>query len=95
MAMDEATVARLAQLTSMQIGSAEAAALAAELDGLIDWLDQLQAVDIDNVEPMRMVVPTELVWRADEVTDGGIAGDILANAPQSAHGFFTVPKVIE
>lgn len=95
MAMDEATVARLAQLTSMQIGSAEAAALAAELDGLIGWLDQLQAVDIDAVEPMRMVVPTELVWRADAVTDGDMAREVLANAPQSAHGFFTVPKVIE
>ena len=44
---------------------------------------------------MTAVIPLTRDWRVDEVTDGGIQADVLANAPQAAHGFFAVPKVIE
>ncbi|MGQ5700886.1 Asp-tRNA(Asn)/Glu-tRNA(Gln) amidotransferase subunit GatC [Sandaracinobacteroides sp. A072] len=95
MAVDEGMVARVAHLARLKLAPAEAAPLASELNKILGWIDQLQAVDTDGVEPMTAVIPNKRAWRADEVTDGGIPDDILANAPEAAHGFFSVPKVIE
>lgn len=95
MAVDELMVARVASLARIRLAPAEAAPLAQELNKILGWIDQLQAVDTGGIEPMNTVIPLTRDWRADAVADGGIATDILANAPQAAHGFFAVPKVIE
>lgn len=95
MAVDENMVARVAHLARLSLAAGEAAPLAAELNNILGWIDQLQAVDTNGVEPMNAVIPLTRAWRADEVTDGNIQDDILANAPAAAHGFFAVPKVIE
>jgi len=58
-------------------------------------VEQLGEVDTDNVEPMTSVVEMLMASREDAVTDGGVAGDIVKNAPKSDHGFFVVPKVVE
>jgi aspartyl-tRNA(Asn)/glutamyl-tRNA(Gln) amidotransferase subunit C len=55
----------------------------------------LGEVDTKGVEPMASVMPGNMRWREDVVTDGGIQGKVLANAPDAASGFFAVPKVIE
>ena len=52
-------------------------------------------MDVEGIEPMTAVIPNALRLRDDEVTDGGIQVDVLANAPAAEHGFFAVPKVIE
>ncbi len=95
MAVDEKIVARVASLARLKLAPADAAPLAAELNNILGWIDQLQAVDTGNVQPMDAVIPNRRPWREDVVTDGGIADDVLANAPAAAHGFFAVPKVIE
>ncbi|MFN3370294.1 MAG: Asp-tRNA(Asn)/Glu-tRNA(Gln) amidotransferase subunit GatC [Sphingomonadaceae bacterium] len=95
MAVDDKMVARVARLARLRLAPGEAEPLAGELNRILGWIDQLQAVDTDGVEPMSAVIPTTRDWRADEVTDGGIADKVLANAPRAAHGFFAVPKVIE
>jgi len=95
MAIDEATAARIARLARLEIGEGELAPLAQELSAILTWIEQLNAVDIEGVEPMTSVVGMGLRWRTDEVTDGNCAGDILANAPETEDGFFVVPKVIE
>ena len=95
MAIDEQKVERVARLAQLRLAPGEAATLAAEIGHILDWVDQLQAVDTEGVEPMTAVIPAERPWRADEVTDGDMADEVLANAPQAAHGFFAVPKVIE
>ncbi len=95
MAVDESIVARVASLARIRLAPGEAAPLAQELNKILGWIDQLQEVDTDGIEPMTAVIPLTREWRPDEVTDGGIAEDVLANAPQGAHGFFAVPKVIE
>ncbi len=95
MSVNEKIVARVASLARLALKPEEAAPLAGELNAILGWIDQLQAVNTDAVEPMNAVMPITRDWRADEVTDGGIQADILANAPASAHGFFAVPKVIE
>ena len=95
MQVDEGTVRRIARLARIRITDAEAKALKKELSGILDWVAQLDAVDTSGVEPMTRVIPTTLRKRADVVTDGGIAGDVVKNAPAREDHFFAVPKVVE
>ncbi|MHA1538163.1 MAG: Asp-tRNA(Asn)/Glu-tRNA(Gln) amidotransferase subunit GatC [Alphaproteobacteria bacterium] len=95
MALDEATVRKIARLARIEVPDERLAGLAAELSNILDWVEQLGEVDTDGVAPMASVVEVVLPMRADEVTDGGYPDKILANAPDAAKGFFTVPKVVE
>lgn len=95
MAVDHDMVARVAGLARLKLAPADVAPLVDELNKILGWIDQLQAVDTGNIQPMNAVIPNTRPWREDAVTDGGIQEDALANAPDAAHGFFAVPKVIE
>lgn len=95
MAVDETIVARVAHLARLKLADGEAAALAGELNNIFGWIDQLQAVDTADVQPMNSVMAITRPWRDDVVSDGNIAEAVLTNAPDAAHGFFGVPKVIE
>ncbi len=95
MALDTDTVRRIAHLARIHIPEEDLAALAGELSNIIGWVEQLAEVDTAGVEPMTSVVETTLKQRGDVVTDGGYPDRVLANAPDAADGFFTVPKVIE
>ena len=95
MQVDEATVRRIARLARIKITEAEANVLVKELSGILNWVEQLDEVDTSSVEPMTRVVPIELPRRSDVVNDGGIADDIVKNAPMVEDHFFVVPKVVE
>ncbi len=95
MALDTDTVRRIARLARIHIPDADLAPLADELSNIIGWVEQLAEVDTDGVEPMTSVVETAPKHRDDVVNDGGYPDRVLANAPDRADGFFTVPKVIE
>lgn len=95
MALDKETVRKIGVLAHIRLGEDELDGLAGELSRILEWVEQLGEVDTDGVQPMTSVVPTELPRRADEVTDGGIADDVLANAPDPEQGYFAVPKVVE
>ena len=95
MQVDEATVRRIARLARIKITDDEAKGLRQELNGILSWVEQLGEVDTAAVEPMTRVVAQELKKRQDVVTDGGIAADVVANAPQTDDNFFVVPKVVE
>ncbi len=95
MQVDAATVRRIARLARIKITDEEARGLETELSGILDWVEQLREVDTSAVEPMTRVVPIELKKRADTVTDGEMAPDVVANAPLAEDGFFVVPKVVE
>lgn len=95
MQVDEATVRRIARLARVRIDDDEAKALERELSGILHWVKQLDEVDTSGVAPMTRVIPTTLKQRADVVTDGGIAEDIVKNAPAREDNFFAVPKVVE
>ncbi|HZB91348.1 MAG TPA: Asp-tRNA(Asn)/Glu-tRNA(Gln) amidotransferase subunit GatC [Stellaceae bacterium] len=95
MALDKATVARIAALARIKLPPSEQEHLAGELSAILRWIEQLDEVDTAGVEPMSSVTATTLPMREDEVTDGGCRDQILANAPETANGFFTVPKVVE
>lgn len=95
MQVDEATVRRIARLARIKVTDAEAKALETEISGILDWVKQLDEVDVGNVEPMTRVIPMTLRKRDDTVTDGDIPEQVLANAPQREGDFFVVPKVVE
>jgi aspartyl-tRNA(Asn)/glutamyl-tRNA(Gln) amidotransferase subunit C len=95
MQVDEATVRRIARLARIKITDVEAKGLVAELSGILNWVEQLDEVDTASVEPMTRVVPIELTRRADTVTDGDIADDVVKNAPMIEDHYFVVPKVVE
>ena len=95
MALDKATVARIATLARIEVPEADRETLAQELSNILTWIAQLEEVPTDGVEPMASVAAARLPLREDAVTDGGCADRILANAPQQTRGFFVVPKVVE
>lgn len=95
MSLDEATVAKIAHLARIHVPRQDLKPLSGELSKILDWVEQLGEVDTEGVAPMTSVVAMQARWRTDEVTDGGCAEDVLANAPEAQHGFFTVPKVVE
>lgn len=93
--MDKNTVKKVASLARLAITEAEQEKYAAQLGGILKWVDLLNEVNTDNIKPLSSVVNTPLPLRADVVNDGGQQADILANAPESLEGFFVVPKVVE
>ena len=95
MALDKATVARIAALARIKVTDEEQTRLAGELTQILSWIEQLGEVDTSGVEPMASVAHMKLPMREDVVSDGGMRDQLLANAPQAARGFFAVPKVVE
>ena len=95
MTIDAATVRRVAKLAHIREPEARLEALASELSGIMQWIEQLSEVDTDGVEPMASAVALGLPMREDVVTDGGDATAVLSNAPGARGGFFVVPKVVE
>jgi aspartyl-tRNA(Asn)/glutamyl-tRNA(Gln) amidotransferase subunit C len=95
MSVDAATVRRIAHLARIAVAENEVEHLKGELNAMLAFVEQLQEVDVDGVEPMTSVTPMEMKKRADVVTDGGNADAILQNAPASEDHYFLVPKVIE
>ncbi len=95
MALDKATVAHIATLARIKLSEEEQTRMAGELSHIMTWIEQLGEVDTKGVEPMASVAAMRLPMREDVVTDGDRADDVLLNAPAAAHGFFTVPKVVE
>ncbi len=94
MALDNSDVAHVARLARLRLGAEAEARLVGELNNILGWIEQLGEVDTEGVAPMTSVVEVALPRRADAVTDGAAAEDVLANAPKRAGGFFVVPKVL-
>jgi aspartyl-tRNA(Asn)/glutamyl-tRNA(Gln) amidotransferase subunit C len=95
MAIDAATVKKVARLARIAEPDEKLEPLARELSGILNWIEQLNEVDTDGVEPMTTSVAMELPMREDVVTDGGDPARVLGNAPRTEKGFFIVPKVVE
>ncbi|GKX35803.1 MAG: aspartyl/glutamyl-tRNA(Asn/Gln) amidotransferase subunit C [Rhizobiaceae bacterium MnEN-MB40S] len=95
MSVDLATVKRVAHLARIAVTDEEAAKMEGELNAILGFVEQLNEVNVDGVEPMTSVTPMQMKKRQDVVTDGDKAADIVANAPLSDENFFLVPKVVE
>lgn len=95
MSVDAATVRKVAHLARIAVTDDEVPHLQGELNAMLAFVEQLSQVDVEGVEPMTSVTPMEMKKRDDVVNDGGIADQLLANAPATEEQFFVVPKVVE
>ncbi|MDB6181280.1 Asp-tRNA(Asn)/Glu-tRNA(Gln) amidotransferase subunit GatC [Paracoccus fistulariae] len=95
MSITEDEARKVAHLARIAVDDSQLPALARELSGILKFMEQLNEVDVDGVEPMTGVTPMRLKRREDVVTAGGMQDKILANAPDAREGFFAVPKVVE
>lgn len=95
MSIDSATVTKIAHLARLKVAEADKPQLAAELNGILAFVAQLDEVDVKGIAPMTSTHAMSLRQRDDVVTDGGDAAAILVNAPQRTGDFFVVPKVVE
>ena len=95
MSVDATTVRRIAHLARIAVSDAEVPHLQGELNAMLAFVEQLSEVNVEGVEPMTSVTPTEMKKRADVVTDGETVDDILKNAPATEDNYFLVPKVVE
>ena len=95
MSVDAATVCRIAHLARIAVKEAEVPHLQGELNAMLAFVEQLAEVNVEGIEPMTSVTPMQMKKRPDVVNDGGIADDIVRNAPDTQGHFFLVPKVVE
>jgi aspartyl-tRNA(Asn)/glutamyl-tRNA(Gln) amidotransferase subunit C len=95
MAVDDATVRRVARLARIAVADKDVPALGQELNAIIAFVEELDALDVGGVEPMTGVTPMTLRMRKDEVTTGDMPDVVLGNAPEREGDFFVVPKVVE
>jgi aspartyl-tRNA(Asn)/glutamyl-tRNA(Gln) amidotransferase subunit C len=95
MSADADTVRRIAQLARIALAEDDVEHLREELNAILAFVEQLSEINVDGVEPMTSVMPMQMKKRVDVVTDGGIADEILKNAPAAEDHFFAVPKVVE
>jgi aspartyl-tRNA(Asn)/glutamyl-tRNA(Gln) amidotransferase subunit C len=95
MAIDAATVRKVARLARIAVPEERLDPMAKELSGILQWIEQLGEVDTDGVEPMTSAEAVTLPMREDVVTEGGDASKVLSNAPKAVDGFYVVPKVVE
>ncbi|MCH1456973.1 MULTISPECIES: Asp-tRNA(Asn)/Glu-tRNA(Gln) amidotransferase subunit GatC [Planktomarina] len=95
MSIDTKTAGRVAKLARIKVEEADLPALAQEFTNILGFIEQLNEVDVDGVEPMTSVTPQRLYRRDDAVTDGDQQAAVLANAPDAREGFFAVPMVVE
>jgi len=95
MSIDRETARRVAKLARIKVEDDALDALAGEFNAILGFVEQLNEVDVEGIEPMTSVTPMRLKRREDVVTDGDQADKVLSNAPDAREGFFAVPKVVE
>jgi aspartyl-tRNA(Asn)/glutamyl-tRNA(Gln) amidotransferase subunit C len=95
MSIDITTAAKVAKLARIRVEEEDLADLAQDFNAILGFIEQLNELDVDDVEPMTSVTPMRLKRREDVVTDGNQQAKVLANAPDAREGFFAVPKVVE
>ena len=93
--IDTTTARKVARLARIRVEDADLPKLAEQLSGIVAFMEQLNEVDVEGIEPMTSVTPMRLKRRQDGVTDGGYPEKVLKNAPDAREGFFAVPKVVE
>lgn len=88
-------ITKISRLARIEVLDSEKETLATQVGKIINWVEELNEVNTDNVAPLTNVHEAAMPMNKDVVSDGNIAADVLANAKDAKYGYFTVPKVIE
>ena len=95
MHFDIKTVNGIARLAQLDIPEEKQEKFICEMEDILKWVEQLQQVNVEGVEPLYSVAEEKNVQRPDEVTTGDLQDELMQNAPDTVHGFYVVPKVVE
>ena len=95
MKIDKNTINKIARLSRIKLDSKESEDYIKDLNSILDWVDQLNEINTDNVEPLTNISSSVLPKRDDISEDINSSEEILENAPEKIEGFFSVPKVVE
>jgi len=95
MSFNEQTIKTIANLARLKFPKEDEAKFMNDINGILDWVEQLKEVNVDGIDPLVSVSPRENAIRPDDVTDGGIQTELMANAPESVQGFYEVPRMVE
>ena len=95
MSIDKKTVYKIAKLSRIKIDQKDSDKISSELNSVLNWINELNEVDTEGIEPLSSVTGHKLPKRKDDVSDGDYVEKILKNAPEKSSGFFVVPKVVE
>ena len=95
MTIDLKTIKHISKLSRISVDDAKADKLAGDLNSIFNFIEKLNELNTDNVEPLTSVAETTLKLRVDEVKSGNIREQVLKNSPDENEDFFVVPKVVE
>ena len=95
MKLDTNTINKIAKLARISLSEQEANDLLKDMNSILDWVEQLNEVDTDSVEPLANISSSTLPKRKDEAKDINSSDEILKNSPDKLEGYFAVPKVVE
>ena len=95
MKLDKNTINKIAKLARIKLSEEEARELLKDMNSILDWVEQLNEVNTDNVEPLANISSSTLPKRKDEAKDINTSDEILQNSPDKLEGYFAVPKVVE
>ena len=95
MTVSKDDVRKIAKLSRLALDESRVEPMVGELNGIFQWIEMLNEVDVAGVAPLTSVVETHLKMRDDVVSDGGNADALMTNAPEGEDHFFVVPKVVE
>ena len=95
MKLDTNTINKIAKLARISLSEEEANDLLKDMNSILDWVEQLNEVDTESVEPLANISSSNLPQRKDEAKDINSSDEILKNSPDKLEGYFAVPKVVE
>ena len=95
MKLDTNTINKIAKLARIKLSAKEAEALLKDMNSILDWVEQLNEVNTDSIEPLANISSSILPQRKDESKDVNSCDEILQNSPDKLEGYFAVPKVVE
>ena len=95
MKIDKNTINKIARLSRIKLDDKESEVYIKDLNSILDWVEQLNEVNTENVEPLSNISSSILPKREDVSKDTNTSEEILENAPDKLEGFFAVPKVVE
>tara|TARA_B100000029_G_scaffold155854_1_gene151209 strand:- start:150 stop:437 length:288 start_codon:yes stop_codon:yes gene_type:complete len=95
MTMDLKTIKHIAKLSRISLEDEKAQKLATDLSSIFEFIEKLNELNTENVEPLTSIAETKLKFRKDEIKSENIREKILKNSPSDNEDFFVVPKVVE
>ena len=95
MKIDKNTINKIASLSRIKLDEKESEDYIKDLNSILDWVEQLNEVDTDKIEPLANISSSSLPKRKDQAEDINSSDEILQNSPDKLEGYFAVPKVVE